>query len=263
MRMRKHTSWWASHQQTVKLPAILQQRRLYSSLLLQECRVLPSVPTLGTIQSLCGPDKKKKPPIRINTMLKVDLENKFNLTRLHLQWTDGWNGLALCFLKLDVLWHGQVLVELWNGVCSHIVSHLFSGLDGFFHQPLNRHQNTDSKSASAGFDVTYVCNMNCCNHARLTTGTCTTGKMCIKSRPCIWWGSIWCGHFILGRTATIFSVRALKWKDTIAHKMSPGQTSQEQRLTKCFIFSSFSYWGAHIFCPMVEFSWNRRSTSTS
>lgn len=40
--------------------------------------------------------------------------------------------------------------------------------------------------------------------------TCTTGKMWMKSKPWIWWGSSLWGHFILGRTDTIFSVRALQ-----------------------------------------------------
>lgn len=34
----------------------------------------------------------------------------------------------------------------------------------------------------------------------------------MKSKPWIWWGSIRCGHFILGKTATILSVRALQKK---------------------------------------------------
>lgn len=40
--------------------------------------------------------------------------------------------------------------------------------------------------------------------------TCITGKIWIKSSPWIWWGSRRWGHFIFGRTETIFSVRALQ-----------------------------------------------------
>lgn len=40
--------------------------------------------------------------------------------------------------------------------------------------------------------------------------TCTTGKIWMKSNPCIWCGSKRWGHFILGKTDTIFSVKALE-----------------------------------------------------
>lgn len=44
--------------------------------------------------------------------------------------------------------------------------------------------------------------------------TWTTGKMLIKSSPWIWWGSKRWGHFIRGKTATIFSVKALYKNNT-------------------------------------------------
>ena len=47
--------------------------------------------------------------------------------------------------------------------------------------------------------------------------TCITGNIWIKSRPCIWCGSIRWGHFISGNTATIFSVRALQKKKLLCH----------------------------------------------
>ena len=42
--------------------------------------------------------------------------------------------------------------------------------------------------------------------------TCITGKILMKSKPWIWWGSRRWGHFMRGRTATIFSVKALEKK---------------------------------------------------
>lgn len=47
------------------------------------------------------------------------------------------------------------------------------------------------------------------NHKNLIP-TWTTGKIWMKSKPWIWCGSSLCGHFILGSTATIFSVKELK-----------------------------------------------------
>lgn len=94
--------------------------------------------------------------------------------------------------------HLVVLIKLWNGIGSDVVSEFLSSLDGFLHQPLK----PGDKSSARGM-------MGLKERWRLGQ-TCTTGNMWMKSKPWIWWGSMRCGHFIRGRTATIFSVKALQ-----------------------------------------------------
>ncbi len=95
--------------------------------------------------------------------------------------------------------------------------------------------------------------------------------MCIKSSPCIWWGSNLWGHFMRGNTATIFSVRALmriiqqtineKWEIGEREGRDKGRRKGRKRGRETSKERGWSY--SYIFCPIVEFSWNNKSTSTS
>ena len=92
-----------------------------------------------------------------------------------------------------------VFFELWDGVSANIVTHLLPSLNCHLDQPL---QPQTFEYPTTDFIK--------CMFDALLEKTWTTGKMWIKSNPWIWCGSIRCGHFIRGRTATIFSVSALK-----------------------------------------------------
>ena len=92
-----------------------------------------------------------------------------------------------------------VFFELWDGVSANIVTHLLPSLNCHLDQPL---QPQTFEYPTTDFIK--------CMFDALLEKTWTTGKMWMKSNPWIWCGSIRCGHFIRGRTATIFSVSALK-----------------------------------------------------
>jgi hypothetical protein len=84
--------------------------------------------------------------------------------------------------------------------------------------------------------------------------------MWIKSSPWIWWGSNRCGHFIFGNTATIFSVKALLVNETKYDGLKYVTLYQ----CKCSsYFDANMSQNSYIFWPIVEFSWNSKSTSKS
>jgi hypothetical protein len=89
--------------------------------------------------------------------------------------------------------------------------------------------------------------------------------MWIKSSPWIWWGSNRCGHFIFGNTATIFSVKALLVNETKYDglKYVYINASHLQQVFLLHYFDANMSQNSYIFWPIVEFSWNSKSTSKS
>lgn len=119
------------------------------------------------------------------------------------------------------------LLKLRYGIWPDVISHFFPGFYRTFYKPLRATKEKKHNVVGREKKI-WICYIYQKDNEKMNLSfnqqsyfskrtiliyqeacTCTTGKMWMKSNPCIWCGSKRWGHFILGKTDTIFSVKAL------------------------------------------------------